>query len=330
MEALTQEGFELIVNDGSDDSVIKLMALKNIFSRQLPKMPREYIVRLVFDRRHISLAITRSGRVIGGICYRPFKDQKFAEIAFCAINSNEQVRGYGTMLMNQLKVVAQNTQIEYFLTYADNFATGYFQKQGFSKHISMPRERWFGYIKDYDGGTLMECYVHPSFPYTQVPMVLDKQRNFVLDRIAEIYPDAPEQYSLPENNYAIDNILDVPGVLEAGWSLQTIYRGTSDRDRAMNERTVNANLKAIMDRLKGHKFYKSIPQYPAIDQLPVTLRFIDGNVKNGRYYFSVEALGADLMRCIEAMKPLLDYNSEAKVTLISFQQLVEELFPSIS
>jgi hypothetical protein len=39
---------------------------QNIFSRQLPKMPKDYIVRLVFDRRHISLAILRLGRIIGG------------------------------------------------------------------------------------------------------------------------------------------------------------------------------------------------------------------------------------------------------------------------
>jgi hypothetical protein len=24
----------------------------------------------------------------------------------------------------------------------------------------MPRERWIGYIKDYDGGTLMECRIN--------------------------------------------------------------------------------------------------------------------------------------------------------------------------
>lgn len=105
-------------------------------------MPKDYIVRLVFDRRHKSLAIIRNGRIIGGICYRPYREQRFGEIAFCAINANEQVRGYGTKLMNQLKKVAiDEDNIEYFLTYADNFAIGYFQKQGFSKHISMPKER---------------------------------------------------------------------------------------------------------------------------------------------------------------------------------------------
>ncbi|KAI7726659.1 hypothetical protein M8C21_006127, partial [Ambrosia artemisiifolia] len=45
---------------------LKLIGLKNIFARQLPNMPKEYIVRLVMD------------------------SQKFGEIAFCAITSDEQ------------------------------------------------------------------------------------------------------------------------------------------------------------------------------------------------------------------------------------------------
>ena len=54
----------------------RLIALKNIFSRQLPNMPKEYIARLVFDRRHRSVAVVRKdGSVVGGITYRPFHTQ---------------------------------------------------------------------------------------------------------------------------------------------------------------------------------------------------------------------------------------------------------------
>ena len=74
----------------------------------------------------------------------------------CAITATEQVKGYGTRLMNHLKEHVKTEDIHYFLTYADNYAIGYFKKQGFSKQISQPRDRWFGFIKDYDGGTLME------------------------------------------------------------------------------------------------------------------------------------------------------------------------------
>lgn len=39
-----------------------------------------------------------------GITYRPFKGRQFAEIVFCAISSEQQVKGYGAHLMSHLKV----------------------------------------------------------------------------------------------------------------------------------------------------------------------------------------------------------------------------------
>jgi len=99
--------YQVYNNDGADESSIALIILKNIFSRQLPKMPKEYIVRLVFDKRHLSMAIKRKGKIVGGICYRPYHEQRFGEIAFCAINGTEQVKGYGTILMNRLKDYVQ-------------------------------------------------------------------------------------------------------------------------------------------------------------------------------------------------------------------------------
>lgn len=39
------------------------------------------------------------------------------------------VQGYGSYLMNHLKEYVKREGAQYFLTYADNFAVGYFQKQ---------------------------------------------------------------------------------------------------------------------------------------------------------------------------------------------------------
>lgn len=52
-------------------------------------------------------------KIIGGICYRPFESQEFAEIVFCAIASTEQVkvqkeikkRGNGSHLLNNRATV---------------------------------------------------------------------------------------------------------------------------------------------------------------------------------------------------------------------------------
>lgn len=131
----------IVQNDGSRQNLIRLIGLKSLFAKQLPKMPKEYIARLVFDRRHKSLALLSTDprkknsdeEIIGGICYRSYPEMRFAEIAFCAVSASQQVKGYGTKLMNLFKRHAVTEGVEYFITYADNYAIGYFKKQGFTK-----------------------------------------------------------------------------------------------------------------------------------------------------------------------------------------------------
>lgn len=73
--------------------MIILTGLKALFQKQLPKMPREYIARLVYDSNSRCLAIIKHGyQVVGGICFRPFPHRKFAEIVFFATNSADQVK----------------------------------------------------------------------------------------------------------------------------------------------------------------------------------------------------------------------------------------------
>ncbi|KAL4963294.1 uncharacterized protein BDV14DRAFT_201924 [Aspergillus stella-maris] len=131
--------FRVVNNDGSPTSTIILTGLKCLFQKQLPKMPKDYIARLVYDRTHLSIAIVKMPlEVIGGISFREFRDRKFAEIVFCAVSSDQQVKGYGAHLMAHLKdYVCATSLVMHLLTYADNYATGYFQKQGFTKDIAL-------------------------------------------------------------------------------------------------------------------------------------------------------------------------------------------------
>lgn len=164
----------IVENDGSRESMILLTGLKNIFQKQLPKMPKEYIARLVYDRNHKSIALIRKPmKVIGGICYRPFEEQEFAEIVFCAIASTEQVKGYGSFLMNHLKdYISDHSKIKHYLTYADNYATGYFKKQGFTTEITLDKRKWVGYIKDYEGGTIMQVRLDLLMIYNKLTLLL--------------------------------------------------------------------------------------------------------------------------------------------------------------
>jgi hypothetical protein len=90
----------IVENDNTPDSCVKLIGLKSLFAKQLPKMPKAYIARLVFDRRHKSLMILSDDpqykgtdeEIIGAICYRGFYEMRFAEIAFCAVSSSHQVK----------------------------------------------------------------------------------------------------------------------------------------------------------------------------------------------------------------------------------------------
>lgn len=245
--------FRVVTNDGKPKSMIDLITLKNIFSTQLPKMPKEYIVRLVLDRKHRSMCILKRGRVIGGICFRPFFTQKFAEIVFCAITSTEQVKGYGTRLMNNLKEHVKTLDVEYFLTYADNYAIGYFKKQGFSMIVSMPRARWFGYIKDYDGGTLMECRINNKVSYLDINGMVLKQRLAVYEKIKRICNSHATYPGLmwTDNKLSIP-VADIPGVVLAGWTPPVDGQGKavgSSRRSPLAE--LQAKLGAVLKAIKG-------------------------------------------------------------------------------
>lgn len=139
-------------------------------------MPKDYIARLVYDFAHLSMAIVKMPlEVIGGITFREFRHRQFAEIVFFAVSSDQQVKGYGAHLMNHFKDYVRATgPVMHFLTYADNYATGYFQKQGFTKEISLAKSIWMGLIKDYEGGTLMQCSMLPRIRYLESRRMLLK------------------------------------------------------------------------------------------------------------------------------------------------------------
>ncbi|GEQ69287.1 hypothetical protein JCM33374_g2958 [Metschnikowia sp. JCM 33374] len=217
--------FRVVNNDNTRENMIVLTGLKNIFQKQLPKMPREYISRLVYDRSHLSMAVVRKPlTVVGGITYRPFDSRGFAEIVFCAISSTEQVRGYGAHLMNHLKdYVRATSPVKYFLTYADNYAIGYFKKQGFTKEVSLDKSVWVGYIKDYEGGTLMQCSMLPSrLRYLDSGKILLLQKAAIEKKIKmrsrshvvrpglQVFKNAKPGFKLQAH--------EIPGLIESGWS----------------------------------------------------------------------------------------------------------------
>ncbi|KAF9568007.1 Bromodomain-containing protein [Agrocybe pediades] len=229
-------------------SLVIMMGLKTLFQKQLPKMPREYIARLVMDINSRSLAIIKHGyKVVGGICYRPFVQRGFAEIVFFATNSADQEKGYGGMLMDHFKAHIRRTypDMMHFLTYADNYAVGYFEKQGFSKDISLSRSVWAGYIKDYEGGTIMQCTMLPKIDYLDKTSIFKKQQEAVMTKIRQmskshiVYPGLP-QFQPGQPVVTLDP-KDVPGLRETGW--------TPEMAALMARQPVKNSVKALMEKI---------------------------------------------------------------------------------
>lgn len=304
-------------NDGIDEHMVWLIGLKNIFARQLPNMPREYIVRLLMDRSHKSVMVIRHNLVVGGITYRPYTSQKFGEIAFCAITADEQVKGYGTRLMNHLKQHARDVDgLTHFLTYADNNAVGYFIKQGFTKEIYLEKDRWHGYIKDYDGGILMECRIDQKLPYTDLSTMIRRQRQAIDEKIRElsnchiVYPGIDFQKKEAGIPKKIIKIEDIPGLREAGWApdqwghsrFKTL---NSSKDSGTNQKHLTAFMRSLLKSMHDHvdawPFKEpvdacDVPDYYDIIKDPMDLKTMSKRVESEQYYVTLEMFIADVKR----------------------------------
>lgn len=307
--------FHYVENNGDPQNMIWLVGLKNIFSKQLPNMPKEYICKLVFDRRHRSVALVKpNGSVVGGITYRAFHKQGFGEIAFCAITASEQVKGYGTRLMNHTKEFARvKDKLTHFLTYADNNAVGYFSKQGFTKEVTLEKERWVGFIKDYDGGTLMEFAIHSNVCYITFPDMIKRQRAALDAEIRQlsnshvVYPGLQHFHGSKRTQAPIESI---SGVKEAGWTPETsgshkykilLREGMVEPTQENLFKFMQVFLKEVKKQEEAWPFAEPVNPHDVLDYYdvindPVDLTLIEKRLNSQNYYLTLDIYRADFKR----------------------------------
>ncbi|CAD5219138.1 unnamed protein product [Bursaphelenchus okinawaensis] len=313
-----------------------LLQLQGVFSAQLPKMPKSYITRIVFDPRHCNLVLVkRDIGVIGGICFRPFYNEGFTEIVFCAITASQQVKGYGTLMMNHLKDFhVRVANIHHFLTYADEFALGYFKKQGFSDIISLPRVRYHGFIKDYEGATLMECELHPKMLYIDYKEVVGNIRDAFQAYVNRNFPDFEKTYGgieqlfqeLPKNQ--IIELDKIDGVSQLKLE-----------DRLSVEDTLS--LKTVYNKIKSNQYAwpfaepvdaEEVPEYYDYIKFPMDMKKIGDRLKDG-YYLHPRLFVADFKRMFANCysfnsSQTIYYNCGYKLN-IAFNKLCNSYYPDL-
>lgn len=282
-----------LVKQVSKQSMLWLLGLQNVFAHQLPGMPKEYITQLVFDGKHKTLALVKDGRPIGGVCFRCFPTQGFIEIVFCAVTSSQQVKGYGTHLMNHLKDYSNKQGLRHFLTFADEFAIGYFKKQGFSKEIKIPRNLYSGFIKEYEGATLMHCELHPCIVYTQFSSVIRKQKEIVkeliLQRQQEISKVHPGLTCFKEGIRTIP-IDSIPGLRDIGWrSIPRALRQSRSMEENEDFDKLAMHFSSVLNAVRQHQsswpFLQpvsaaEVPDYYEHIKYPMDLRSMTDRMKN--------------------------------------------------
>lgn len=291
--------FHMIENSkeiiGYEKHVTWLIGLQTVFCHQLPSMGKEYVSRLVFDPRHLTLVLIKNKtKIIGGITFRVFKLCGFSEIIFCAVSSSEQVKGYGTRLMNYLKDFHIRHGILNFLTYADDTAEGYWRKQGFTDDIQMPLEKYYHHIKHYSGATLMECKLNPRIIYNGLNYVLRLQKNvilkFVEDKInsSKLFRYSGEKRVIPY--YFVQdrtNKLDLSSV-----------------DFEDHSEELKPKLQILLTQLKSHSsawpFLKPVdaveaPDYYDVIKYPIDLQTISERLERN-YYVNLRLFQIEISR----------------------------------
>jgi histone acetyltransferase len=299
--------FEVVENDNEPQSLIYLTALKNIFSKQLPEMPKEYIARLVFDKKHRSLALvrTRDSVALGGICFRPFTGQNFLEIVFCAVTQTEQEKGYGSHMMNHLKIHSRSVNIENFLTYADNYAINFFKKQGFTQEITWDRVHWGHFIKDYVGGTIMHCHLLPKMDDMESRKLLRTQKQAVLERMKDVSNSTVVYKGMEafKNGAERIDVTQLPGLMNSGWDPKSYLELTSEE----NQKKLEEEHLALLDKIKKDTTLswpflepvdRSVPMYYDTIKDPIDLSTIEKRVKKG-YYITREMIVSDLQLMVD-------------------------------
>jgi histone acetyltransferase len=218
----------------------------------------------------------------------------------------------------------------------------------------MPKGRYQGLIKDYDGGTIMECYVHPSIDFTRIAETVTAQKKFVEDRIRATtsrsdkvtYPALPPDFGSNleatlqrggEAHRGARRALSIPGVIEAGWTmadLVSVSRGIKDSNQKRH--VLKSELMALVNKVSDQQFawcfrdpvnIEEVKDYLDVVTDPIDLRTMEKRIRKGDWYKNKHMLYSDMMKMANNCKL---YNGEGSAYYeyaVSLEKYLGTIFP---
>ena len=223
--------------------------------------------------------------------------------------------------MNKLKDHCKE-HYKYFLTYADNNAIGYFKKQGFHKNLKMSKEQYREYIKDYDGGTLMEAEIEQKIDYSNLSDILKQQKDSIV-KYCQKFLNVKRKHSyydlekeLEKKGININNLYGkkdkdekeknkndddieitkelfdcIPGIKDSGWTYEEYQTQCEKEKLGENENFLTQCrniINKLKDQVKSKDFRepvdeKNAPGYHEKIKEPMDLSTLEKNVESGKY-----------------------------------------------
>lgn len=179
--------------------------------------------------------------------------------------------------------------------------------QGFTKEISLDRSIWVGYIKDYEGGTLMQCSMLPRVEYLKAQELLAAQRQLILSKIRSIskshivHPgldvfrnlppmgernEKPADPSNPKANFKVDPS-EVPGLKESAWNLEMDEMSRRPR-RGPHHNLMRHVLVEMSNHQAAWPFAnpvnaQEVPDYYDVIKEPMDLSSMETKLENNQY-----------------------------------------------
>merc|ERR1711988_466505 len=150
-------------------------------------------------------------------------------------------------------------------------------------------DKWGGYIKDYDGGTLMECVISPKINYLTVLEMLEKQREACIQKIRMTSKKAQMVYSGLEH-FKSGKSGKCPKV-----QLQPIFEAGWKPSEEVDQTALRLHLEDVFNTVKNHPqawpFQKPVDPNEVIDyyqviKSPIDLTMIESRLKEGNYYIT--------------------------------------------